>query len=73
MLTCAVQSLHQIQQEIAEDTTAPSPAQSGRDDRGFPEPDGELVGDQLRLWFGASDAPVLALRPIDMSGVIVGE
>jgi hypothetical protein len=73
VLTCAVQSLHQIQQEIAEETTEPWPAPSGSDYKGFPEPDGELVGDQLRLWFGAADAPALALRPIDVSGVIVPE
>lgn len=71
--TCAVQSLSQIQQEVAEGTTEPWPARSGPDYSGFPEPDGELVGDQLRLWFGTVDAPALVLGPIDMSGVIVRE
>ena len=73
VLACAVQSLTQIQQEIAEETAEPWPAWSGPEYGGFPEPDGELVDDQLRLWFGAVDAPALALRPIDMSGVIVRE
>jgi hypothetical protein len=71
VLTCPVQNLSQIQQEIAEETTEPWPAPSGPDYKGSPEPDGELVGDQLRLWFGAVDAPALALGPIDMTGVIV--
>jgi len=73
VVSSAVQSLSQIQQEIAEETTEPWPARSGPDYRGFPGPDGELVGDQLRLWFGDVDAPALALGPIDMSGVIVRE
>jgi len=71
VLTCAVQSLHQIQQEIAEETTEPWPARSGADHRDFPEPHAELVADQLRLWFGAVDAPAVTLGPIDMRGVIV--
>jgi len=73
VVTCAVQSLHQIQQEIAEETKEPWPAPSGPDHKGFPEPNGELVGHELRLWFGAAEAPSLALRPIDLSGVIVRE
>lgn len=73
VLSCAVQSLHQIQQEIVEKTTEPWPAPSRPDDGGFPEPDGDLVGDQLHLWFGAVDSPAFAFGPIDMSGVIVGE
>jgi hypothetical protein len=32
----SVQSLHQIQQEIAEETTEPWPARSGENYRGFP-------------------------------------
>ena len=73
VLGCAVQSLSQIQQEIAEETTEPWPARSGPDYCAFPEPGGEVVGNELRLWFGAVDAPALAFRPIDMSGVIVRE
>jgi hypothetical protein len=73
VLESAVQSLHQIQQEIAEETAEPWPARSGRDYRGFPEPDGEIIGDQLRLWFGERDAPVLELALIDLSSVLLRE
>ncbi len=45
----AVQSLHQIQQEIAEATTEPWPAMSGPDYRAFPEPDGTLGGGGQRV------------------------
>jgi hypothetical protein len=66
-----VQSLHQIQREIAEDTTEPWPAVSGPGYRGFPEPDGAIVGDELRLWFGDRADPVLVLEPIDLSQVLL--
>ncbi len=69
----AVQSLHQIQQEIAEATTEPWPAASGPDFRAFPEPDGALVGNELLLWFGDRSDPVLALDPIDLADVILRE
>lgn len=67
----AVQSLHQIQQEIAEATTEPWPAMSGPAYRAFPEPDGALVGDELLLWFGDRSDPALALDPIDLADVIL--
>ena len=67
----AVGSLSQIQQEIAEETAEPWPAVSGPAYRGFPEPDGAIVGDELRLWFGDRTAPVLALEPIDLSEVLL--
>lgn len=70
-LAGAVQSLHQIQHEIAEETTEPWPAGSGAEYRGFPEPDGEIVGDRLNLWFGDQAHPVLALQPIDLADLIV--
>ena len=57
----AVQSLNQIQQEIAEETLEPWPANSGPDYRGFPEPAGQIVGDRLHLWFGDREEPVLEL------------
>jgi hypothetical protein len=67
----ATQSLHQIQQEITEATTEPWPARSAEGYRGFPEPDGELAGNELHLWFGEKTAPVLVLKPIDLGDVIV--
>ncbi len=69
----AVQSLHQIQQEIAEETTEPWPARAGADYPGFPEPHGELIGDDLLLWFGNRDAPVLALHLMSLGGVLIRE
>ncbi len=67
----AVQSLHQIQQEIAEETTEPWPARAGPGSRSFPEPDGEIVLDDLHLWFGDKAAPVLELDLIDLSEVLL--
>ncbi len=67
----AVQSLHQIQQEIAEDSTEPWPARSGPGYAGFPEPGGAIVENELHLWFGSAEAPVLVLGPIDLDGVLV--
>jgi hypothetical protein len=67
----AVQSLHQIQQEIAEETTDPWPATSDPEYRGFPEPAGQIVGDRLHLWFGDKAEPVLELQPIDLADVIL--
>lgn len=67
----AVGSLHLVQQEIAEETTEPWPAASGLGYAGFPEPGGELVEDDLHLWFGLKDSPVLRLRPISLQGVLL--
>lgn len=69
----AVQTLNQIQQEIAEDTTEPWPAISGQEYRGFPGPDGAWVGDELHLWFGEESEPVLRLKPISFSDVILSD
>lgn len=69
-LYSAVASLDQIQQEIAEETTEPWPAASGPGYSGFPEPDGAIVGTELRLWFGDRRAPILAFDPIDLSDVL---
>ena len=66
-----VGSLNQIQQEIAEETAEPWPASSGPGYRGFPEPQGAIVGAELRLWFGDRATPVLALDPLDLSDVLL--
>lgn len=71
VVTGAVQSLNQIQQEIAEETIEPWPAASGPKYRGFPEPGGQIVGDRLHLWFGDREEPVLELQPIDLADVIL--
>ena len=70
-LVGSVQSLHQIQQEIAEETTEPWPPHWGEGSPGFPEPKAELVGDRLYLWFGDKAMPVLAFSPIDLRDVIL--
>jgi hypothetical protein len=67
----ATQTLHQIQQEIGEETTEPSPARAGHGYPGFPEPGAELVDSELRMWFGRRDNPVLELEPIDLDAVLV--
>jgi hypothetical protein len=66
-------SLNLVQQEIAEHTTEPWPATSGPGYRGFPEPGGALVGNELHLWFGDRADPELRLEPIDLAGVILRE
>jgi len=71
VLVDAVQSLNQIQREIAEETIEPWPAASGPEYRGFPEPGGQIVGDHLHLWFGDREEPVLELQPIDLADVIL--
>jgi hypothetical protein len=67
----AIASLGLIQQEVAEETVEPWPASTGPGYRGFPEPDGEIVGDDLRLWFGPRDQPALRLSPISLSAVLL--
>ncbi len=67
----AIASLNLVQQEVAEETTEPWPAASGRGYLGFPEPGGELVEDDLHLWFGPEEAPALRLRPISLRGVLL--
>lgn len=69
----AVGSLNLIQTEFADETTEPWPSTAGLGYQGFPEPDGEVVGEDLHVWFGARDAPVLRLRPISLHGVLLQE
>jgi hypothetical protein len=69
----AIASLGLIQQEVAEETGEPWPATTGPDYRGFPEPDGEIVRDDLRLWFGRRHEPALRLSPISLSAVLLRE
>jgi hypothetical protein len=59
------------QQWIAEETMEPWPARSGTDYSGFPEPDAELDGNTLRMWFGDRASPVLALEPVDVADAIL--
>ena len=69
LLIGAVQSLHQIQQEIAKETTDPWPATSDPEYRRFPEPAGQIVGDRLYLGFGDKAEPVLEFQSIDLADV----
>jgi hypothetical protein len=69
----AVGSLNLIQTEIAEETTEPWPATAGPSYQGFPEPDGEVVDEDLHLWFGPRDAAVVRLRPVSLHGVLLKE
>jgi hypothetical protein len=67
----AIGVLNLVQQEIAEQTTEPWPARSGPGYPGFPEPDAEIEGDQLTMWFGDRTAPALSIEPVDLSEVLL--
>lgn len=60
----AVQMLDQIQSHVAHATREPWPAVTGPGYAGFPEPNAEMVGDEIRMWFGDRERPVLELGPI---------
>jgi hypothetical protein len=64
-------TLSVVQQEVAEQTTEPWPARSGTQYQGFPEPDAELVGNQLWAWYGRRSNPVLKFGPFDLSNVLL--
>jgi hypothetical protein len=69
----AVQTLNQIQTHVAHATREPWPAVAGPGYAGFPEPNAEVVGDEIRMWFGNRERPVLELGPFDVSDVILRE
>ncbi|MFZ0042845.1 MAG: hypothetical protein WAK93_16155 [Solirubrobacteraceae bacterium] len=69
----AISCLNLIQQEVAEETTEPWPATTGPDYRGFPKPDGAIIGDDLHVWFGPRNRPTLRLSPTSLSAVLLRE
>lgn len=71
LIVAAASALHVAQQWIAEETTEPWPAVSGTQYHGFPNPHAALVGDELRVWFGRSENPVLELGPFDVSAIVL--
>jgi len=52
--------------EILGEDWLPCPAEHDDDDCVCSEAHAELVGDELRLWYGAKDSPTLVLRPVTM-------
>jgi hypothetical protein len=71
LITAAEAALHLSQQWVAEETTEPWPAVSGTQYHGFPNPHAALVGDELRVWFGRSENPVLEIGPFDVSAIVL--
>jgi hypothetical protein len=57
--TAASAILSNVQDWISDATAAPWPGT-----RSQPNPGVEIDGDQLRLWFGERDSPVLELRSL---------
>jgi excisionase family DNA binding protein len=71
VLGAAVNALDHLQTEIAEETAEPWPDHAGRGYRGgLPEPGGEIVGDELRLWFASADGRAVTLKPISLANVL---
>ena len=52
-----------VQDYIAQTTTEPWPGTA----RSQPNPDARVSSDAVLMWFGPEDAPVLRLRPIDLT------
>ncbi len=55
--------LSDVQDRIIEARKGPWPGESGRG-ADLPMPDCRVTGDQLRLWFGEENAPVISVAPI---------
>lgn len=70
LLGAALATLDSIQTDVAEDTTEPWPGRSGKDYVGLPAPGVEIVGRELRTWYGPREAPIVAFRPIRLDDVI---
>lgn len=57
-------ALDALQDYVAEATHDPWPGQ-----RAMPEPQAEVRGSALHLWYGSADSPVLACEPIPLAGL----
>jgi hypothetical protein len=57
-------TLSGVQDYIADVTTEPWPGTGGQQ----PNPDARVHAETVSMWFGAEDAPVLRLPPIDLAG-----
>jgi hypothetical protein len=62
-------ALEAPQDWIADETTEPWPARAGDLPGGFPAPNAEIAGEQVRLYYGDSRAPILELAPIRLRDV----
>jgi hypothetical protein len=71
LIVAAEGALHVAQQLVAEETTEPWPAVSATECHGFPNPHAALVGDELRVWFGKSENPVLEIGPFDVRAIVL--
>jgi hypothetical protein len=59
-------TLSGVQDYIADATTEPWPGIGGQQ----PNPDARVNEETVSMWFGAEDAPVLRLPPIDLPGAV---
>ena len=65
----AERTLEVAQEMIAEEIGDPWPAKAGELPGGFPCPHAEIVGQSIRLYYGAPSAPILALGTISLEEV----
>jgi hypothetical protein len=56
-------ALSGVQDYIAETTTEPWPGSGGTQ----PNSDARVDDDRVQMWFGSEEAPLIRLRPIDLS------
>lgn len=67
--SAAEDALATAQEYVSEDTTEPWPA-SGQLPGGFPTPLAQIADGQLRMLYGAPEAPVLELVPIRLTDIL---
>ena len=60
--------MNAIQDEVMESTKEQWPPGP----KGAAEPEARVIGEQLHLWFGDEDAPILRLDPLDLIEVAEG-
>ena len=63
-------ALQTVQAGVVDEMTEVWLANSGSEDAGLPEAHAEVVGDQLRMWYGKRGKPLLELGPIHLTRIV---
>jgi hypothetical protein len=70
ILGVVLNTLDRLQTDVAEETAEPWPGRVRKPYSGLAMPGGEVVGDEVRFWFGPAAAPIVTYDPVRLAGIL---